>query len=116
MSDRTNFCRVRGDNCPCQAAQGDIPRFTFPPTTLNSATTVACVKLTARKDEGQLEDSEDRLLPVIGSLGMEFMWISLDIVDHYPRLGTLSGVAAHGPSTHSPRTWSAEHSGLLGHL
>ena len=112
MSDRTDICRVLGNNCPCQAAQGDIPCFTFPPTTLNSATTVACVKLTTRKDEGQLEDSEDRLLPVVGSLGMEFMSISLDIVDHYPRLGTLSGVAAHGPSIHSPRTWSAEHSGL----
>ena len=34
--------RVRGDNCPCQAVQGDIPRFAFPPTTLNSAATVTC--------------------------------------------------------------------------
>ena len=71
MSDRTDICRVLGDNCPCQAAQGDIPRFTFPPTTLNNATTVAFVKLTARKDEGQLEGSEDQLLPVVGSLGSE---------------------------------------------
>ena len=73
---RPYFDRVRGDNCPCQAAQGDIPRFTFLPTTWNSAATVVCIKLTARKDEGQLEDSEDRPLLVIGSLGTGFMLIS----------------------------------------
>ena len=71
MSGRTDICRVLGDNCPCQAAQGDIPRFTFLPTALNSVTKVAFVKLSARKDEGQLEGSEDQLLPVVGSLGKE---------------------------------------------
>ena len=75
MSVRTDTCRTLGDNCLCQAAQGDIPRFTFLPTTLNSATKVAFVKLTARKDEGQLEGSEDQLPPVVGSLGEEAILI-----------------------------------------
>ena len=99
MSDRTDFYRVLGDNCPCQAAQGDIPRFTFPPTTLNSATTVTCIRLTVRKDEGQLEDPEDKFPPVVGPFIMGLMLTPLNIADPYPRLGTFSAAAAHGPST-----------------
>ena len=68
MSVRTDICRVLGDNCPCQAAQGDIPRFAFIPTVLYSTKKVAFVKLTARNDEGQLDGPEDRTPPVFGLL------------------------------------------------
>ena len=88
--------REQGDNCPCQAAEGDIPRFTFPPTILNSTITVTCVKLTVRRNEGQLEGSEDKFPSVIGSFRMGLM---LYTDDPHPRLGTFSGVAARGPST-----------------
>ena len=93
---RPYLARVRGDNCPCQAAQGDIPCFAFPSTVLNSAITVTCVKLTVRRNEGQLERSEDKFPSVIGSFRMGLM---LNTGDPHPRLGTSSGVAAHGPST-----------------
>ena len=93
---RPYFGRVRGDNCPCQAAQGGIPRLTFPPTILNSAITVACVRLTVRRSEGQLDGSEDKFPSVIGPFRVGLM---SNISDPHPRLGTFSGVAAHGPST-----------------
>ena len=93
---RPYFDRVRGDNCPCQAAQGGIPRFTFPPTILNSVITVACVKLTVRRSEGRLEGSEDKFPLVIGPFRVG---LPLNINDPRPRLGMSSGVAAPGPST-----------------
>ena len=103
---RPYLVRVRGDNCPCQAAQGDIPCFAFPPTILNSAITVTCVKLTVRRNEGQLESSEDKFTLVIGSFRIG---PTVNTADPHPRLGTLSGVVGLGPSTHSfsPRSLTA---------
>ena len=103
---RPYFDRVRGDNCPCQAAQGDIPRFAFPPTILNSAITVACVELTVRRNEGQLESSEDKFTLDIGSFRIG---PTANTVDPHPRLGALSGTVVLGPSTHSlsPRNSAA---------
>lgn len=49
MSVRTDIRNVPGDKCPCQAAQEDIPRFTFLPTTLHNTKKVAFIKLTALK-------------------------------------------------------------------
>ena len=93
---RPYLARVRGDNCPCQAAQGGIPCFTFPPTILNSAITVSCVRLTVRRSEGQLDGSGDKFPLVIGPFRVGFL---SNINDSRPRLGMSSGVAAHGPST-----------------
>ena len=93
---RPYLARVRGDNCPCQAAQGDIPRFAFLPTILNSAITVTCVKLTVRRSEGQQDGSGDKFPLVIGPFRVGLL---LNINDSRPRLGMSSGVAAHGPST-----------------
>ena len=95
---RPYFDRVRGDNCPCQAAQGDIPRFAFPPTILNSAITVTCVKLTVRRDGSQLEGSDDKSTLVIGPFRIGPM---VNTADPHPRLGMFSGAVALGPSIHS---------------
>ena len=78
--------------------QGDIPRFTFPPTTLNSATTVAFVKLTTRKDEGQLEGSEDQLLPVVGSLGTEV----ISAFNPYLRISSVIALGLMRPREQQP--------------
>ena len=93
---RPYLARVRGDNCPCQAAQGDIPCFAFPSTVLNSAITVTCVKLTVRRSEGQQDGPVDKFPLFIGPFRVGLL---SNINDSRPRLGTSSGVAAHGPST-----------------
>ena len=85
MSVRTDIRKVLGDNCPCQAAQGDIPRFTFLPKTLYSTEKVAFVKLTARNDEGQLDGPEEQLLPVVGPLAKRTT-STLDICPRIPSI------------------------------